>query len=288
MSERESGRFAFVICLLLAASAACFIYPMFFQTLTRLRQVTELSGYESSFGAMERASVEAEMAAAREYNQGIAEEQEWTAFAYRGEDATDPVYEATLGLGTGGIMGDLAIPAIGISLPIAHGTREEDLLDRCGHKYGTSLPVGGESTHCVIAGHTGLPTAELFTHLTELKEGDTFFIRVLGETHRYEIESVRVVYPEEESAYLGIEKGRDLVTLYTCTPYGINDRRLLVRGRRVLPDPESGGTTGESMRIGGSGAMLVVRAALLGLLPVVILLTGTVCLVRKNRGGDWT
>ena len=190
MSNTQSGIRQFLISILLA-----------------------LSGYESSFRSLDDGAVASEMEAARKYNEGIADEQRWTPFEYRGENASDPVYESTLGIQTGGIMGDLTIPTIGVSLPIAHGTREEDLEYRCGHMYGTSLPIGGESTHAVIAGHTGLPTAELFTHLTDLKEGDIFLIRVLGETHRYEIDSIRVVWPEEESAYLGVENGQDLVSL---------------------------------------------------------------------------
>ena len=154
MSNTQSGIRQFLISILLAASAACFVYPLFFETLANIRQVTELSGYESSFRSLDDGAVASEMEAARKYNEGIADEQRWTPFEYRGENASDPVYESTLGIQTGGIMGDLTIPTIGVSLPIAHGTREEDLEYRCGHMYGSSLPVGGRSTHAVLAGHT--------------------------------------------------------------------------------------------------------------------------------------
>ena len=290
MSNTQSGIRQFLISILLAASAACFVYPLFFETLANIRQVTELSGYESSFRSLDDGAVASEMEAARKYNEGIADEQRWTPFEYRGENASDPVYESTLGIQTGGIMGDLSIPTIGVSLPIAHGTREEDLEYRCGHMYGTSLPIGGESTHAVIAGHTGLPTAELFTHLTDLKEGDIFLIRVLGETHRYEIDSIRVVWPEEESAYLGVENGQDLVTLYTCTPYGINDRRLLVRGRRIYPDLENGSAGGQGLRFTENNYLLVVKAILLASLAPLIFMTGVIRLVKgrkKSRKKKW-
>ena len=253
MSNTQSGIRQFLISILLAASAACFVYPLFFETLANIRQVTELSGYESSFRSLDDGAVASEMEAARKYNEGIADEQRWTPFEYRGENASDPVYESTLGIQTGGIMGDLTIPTIGVSLP------------------------------AVIAGHTGLPTAALFTHLTDLKEGDIFLIRVLGETHRYEIDSIRVVWPEEESAYLGVENGQDLVTLYTCTPYGINDRRLLVRGRRIYPDLENGSAGGQELRFTENNYLLVVKAILLASLAPLIFMTGVIRLVKGQK-----
>ena len=275
MSNTQSGIRQFLISILLAASAACFVYPLFFETLANIRQVTELSGYESSFRSLDDGAVASEMEAARKYNEGIADEQRWTPFEYRGESASDPVYESTLGIQTGGIMGDLSIPTIGVSLPIAHGTREEDLEYRCGHMYGTSLPIGGESTHAVIAGHTGLPTAELFTHLTDLKEGDIFLIRVLGETHRYEIDSIRVVWPEEESAYLGVENGQDLVTLYTCTPYGINSHRLLVRGHRIPNLDGDANVTADAMLVDRTLVAIAVAAVMLLVLLIHFAVTSS-------------
>ena len=130
-------------------------------------------------------------------------------------------------------MGYLEIPCIDISLPIYHGT-EEDVLQRAvGHLEWSSLPVGGESSHCVVSGHRGLPTADLMTHIDRMRVGDRFYLHVLGETLEYQVDQINVVLPDDTSL-LRVEEGRDLVTLLTCTPYGINSHRLLVRGTRVV------------------------------------------------------
>ena len=131
-----------------------------------------------------------------------------------------------------GIMGIVEIPKIDIKLPIYHTTREDVLQVAAGHLEGSSLPVGGASTHAVISAHRGLPSASLFTDLDKLEEGDHFLIHVLNETLCYEVDKISVVKPEETSG-LAVEEGKDLVTLLTCTPYGVNTERLLVRGHRV-------------------------------------------------------
>ena len=131
-----------------------------------------------------------------------------------------------------GVMGFIKIPCIDVSLPIYHGTSEAVLEIGAGHLQGTSLPIGGESTHSVITGHTGLSSAKLFTDLTELEEGDMFFLNVMGEKLAYKIDQITKVLPEEISN-LKIENGKDYCTLVTCTPYGVNTHRLLVRGERT-------------------------------------------------------
>lgn len=131
-----------------------------------------------------------------------------------------------------GVMGYVEIPGIDVSLPIYHGTSEEVLQVAVGHIEGSSLPVGGESTHCVISGHRGLPSARLFTDLDQLAEGDIFTLRVLDETLTYEVDQIHVVEPDDITL-LEIVEGEDLCTLVTCTPYGVNSHRLLVRGHRV-------------------------------------------------------
>ena len=130
------------------------------------------------------------------------------------------------------IMGYLEVPKAGIELPIYHGVGEEYLQKGCGHVEGTSLPIGGKSTHTVIAGHNGLRGAQLFTHLDEMKEGDQFYIHIMDKVFAYEVDQVVIVLPEDISP-LAIEPGKDLATLLTCTPYGANTHRLLVRGHRV-------------------------------------------------------
>lgn len=135
-----------------------------------------------------------------------------------------------------GIIGIVKIPKIGVKLPIYHGTKEDTLARGAGHLYGTDLPVGGKGRHTVITAHTGLPNATMFDSLTDLKKGDYFYLDVQGETLRYKVFRINVVDPRDISL-LQREKGRDLATLLTCTPYGVNSHRLLVTGYRVLPDP---------------------------------------------------
>ena len=141
-------------------------------------------------------------------------------------------YNSVLNMNGTGIMGYIEIPEIKVSLPIYHGTEEKVLQIAIGHLTGSSLPIGGESTHAVVSGHRGLPSAKLFTDLDKLVEGDIFMIRVLNEVYTYEVDQIRIVLPQETSD-LAIESGKDYCTLVTCTPYGVNTHRLLVRGHRI-------------------------------------------------------
>ena len=141
-------------------------------------------------------------------------------------------YKEQLDIGTSGIMGYIDIPKIDVMLPIYHGIDESILQVAVGHIPGTSLPVGGEGSHCVVSGHRGLPSARLFTDIDKLVGGDSFTITVLNKTLTYEVDQIRTVLPTDLSD-LQIEKGKDYVTLVTCTPYGINTHRLLVRGHRI-------------------------------------------------------
>lgn len=153
-------------------------------------------------------------------------------FTFTDEDGTDVTYESVLSIDDSGYMCSVEIPKIDVSLPVYHGTSETVLKKGAGHLEGSSFPVGGESAHAVISAHTGLSTAKMFTDLTDMEEGDVFFLHVLDETLAYKVCSIRVVLPEEVE-YLSVQKDRDLVTLLTCTPYGVNTHRLLVTGERT-------------------------------------------------------
>ena len=163
-----------------------------------------------------------------------------------------------------GIMGYIDIDAIGVELPVYHGTDPSVLNIAVGHLQGSSLPVGGESTHCVLSAHRGLPSARLFTDLDRLKEGDTFTLSVLNRLLTYEIDQILIVKPEEVDA-LAIEPGQDLCTLVTCTPYGINTHRLLVRGHRVETVKERAPVvvTADAVRVAAWKVALAVAAPLL-------------------------
>ena len=171
---------------------------------------------------------------ARAYNQTLVGKQN----RFQISEEERETYESLLNVGGNGIIGYIEIAKIGCSLPIYHGTDEGVLQIAIGHIEGTSLPTGGESTHCVVSGHRGLPSAKLFTDLDKLIPGDTFVLRVLDETMTYEVDQILIVEPHELGA-LQIEEGKDYCTLVTCTPYGINTHRLLVRGHRVANAEEA-------------------------------------------------
>lgn len=159
------------------------------------------------------------------------------ALTARGNTFTLPeewqsIYEGLLDPSGNGVMAYIEIPSISVTLPIGHGTGEAVLKRSVGHLEWSSLPIGGDSTHCVLSGHRGLPSSELFTNIDHLEIGDIFYIHILGESHTYRVDNIAVVEPGDYSL-LGITEGKDYVTLVTCTPYGINSHRLLVRGVRV-------------------------------------------------------
>lgn len=188
-------------------------------------------------------------------------------------------YESLLDVSGNGIMGYIEIPSIKVSLPIYHGVDEGILQIAVGHIEGTSLPVGGLGTHCVVSGHRGLPSAKLFTNLDELTKGDLFLMRVLDETLTYEVDQILIVEPEDTSA-LEFEKGKDLCTLVTCTPYGINSHRLLVRGHRIENQE-----TASSIRVTADAQQIepVVVAPILAVPILLILLLWMLVHYRKRR-----
>ena len=181
-------------------------------------------------------------------------------------------YDRLLDVGGTGIMGYIEIPIIGVTLPIYHGTDEAVLQVAVGHLEWTSLPVGGESSHCVVSGHRGLPSARLFTDLDKLVVGDVFMFRVLDEVLTYEVDQILIVEPQEVDS-LHIEEGKDLCTLITCTPYGINSHRLLVRGHRIenLEETKAIRVTSDAIQIEPVVVAPVVAAPILLFLLICLM-----------------
>ena len=201
---------------------------------------------------------------------------------YKLTDAQKEEYEQLLDVSGLGIMGYIEIPIIGVTLPIYHGTEEAVLQVAIGHLEWTSLPVGGESSHCVVSGHRGLPSAKLFTDLDRLVVGDLFMFRVLDEVLTYEVDQIMIVEPHEVDS-LKIEEGKDLCTLITCTPYGINSHRMLVRGHRVENREEA-----KAVRITGDAIQIepTIVAPIVALPILLILLTGVMLPRRHGRRFD--
>ena len=224
-----------VICIIFLAGLSLLLYPFVANQWNNYRQKQLISGYEqvvSEKEAAEGIDYDAERKKAEDYNEALLPCVLPDSFALAESSGVDPVYMNTLNIAGDEMMGSVEIPKINIKIPIYHTTEEEVLNKGAGHLEGSSLPVGGANTHAVISAHRGLPSASLFTDLDQMKVGDHFLIHVLNETLCYEVDKISVVKPEDTSA-LAVEDGQDLVTLLTCTPYGVNTERLLVRGHRV-------------------------------------------------------
>ena len=230
-----------IIILLFLAGLSLLLYPMIANQWNTYRQSRLISSYDDTVSKMEKEGsidYEAQWERARAYNEALLPSILPDSFAVaEASDEPDEEYMACLNLAGDGIMGTVEIPKINIALPIYHTTSEEVLEKAAGHLEGSSLPTGGESTHAVISAHRGLPSASLFTDLDRLEEGDHFLLHILDDTLAYQVDQITVVEPEETQG-LAVTEGEDLVTLLTCTPYGVNSHRLLVRGHRVPYEPE--------------------------------------------------
>lgn len=228
MKQKKSGGLTTVLLMLaFLTGLSLVLYPSVSNRWNAMHQTRIITSYDSGLADIDREQYARLWDDARAYNASLA-----------AGDAEPEVYESLLDPYGNGYMGYVEIPSIGAKLPIAHGV-ETAALDRAvGHLEWSSLPVGGESTHCVLSGHRGLPSAELLTNLDQMELGDRFTLHVLGETLEYRVDAVNVVEPDDASL-LQITEGEDYVTLLTCTPYGVNSHRLLVRGTRVQRDAPS-------------------------------------------------
>lgn len=233
MEKRSIVRFLLVL-LLFGIALALMIYPFIANYLFENQTDSIVSTVEQAALDADDEELETAIEAARQYNNAIASGHvQLTDPFIEDELETDSSeYDSLLCMTDDGVMGFIEIPSIDLSLPIYHGTSEQVLEKGAGHLQGTSLPVGGESTHTVLTGHTGLSNAKLFTDLTELEEGDVFFLTVMGKKLAYEVDQIKVVLPSELDD-LSVVSGKDYCTLVTCTPYGVNTHRLLVRGIRT-------------------------------------------------------
>lgn len=225
-----------IVCTMFTAGLSLLLYPFVSNQWNNYRQSKLITTYEEAVTEMEetgRVDYQAEWIKAQNYNNDlipyILPDSFSTAEVPQEGDAQ---YLSCLNLTEDGMMGYVQIPDIGVKIPIYHTTNEDVLQKAAGHLPGSSLPVGGEGTHTVISAHRGLPSAALFTDLDKLEEGDHFLLSVLDDTLCYEVDQITVVEPTETQA-LAAEAGKDLATLLTCTPYGVNSHRLLVRGHRV-------------------------------------------------------
>ena len=252
------------LILALVAGLSLLLYPTVSDYWNSLHASQAVASYDQAVKSMDEDKYDELLQRAGQYNRDLF--LRGTLFALTDEERED--YNSQLDIDGSGVMGYIEIPTIKVSLPIYHGTSDDVLQVAVGHLEWSSLPVGGESTHCVLSGHRGLPSAKLFTNLDQLAEGDLFVIRTLDEVLTYEVDRILIVLPSEVQA-LAAEEGKDLCTLVTCTPYGVNSHRMLVRGHRVDNQSEAVRLTADAIRI---DPLLVAPIAAIPLLLALLLL----------------
>ena len=266
--------------LLFLVGFGILVYPTVSNQWNTYRQSQLISNYQSVVQDMTPEDFTQEWERAEAFNATITQNNLYSdVFGESTTDLQSTEYWKILNEAGDGIMGYLSIPKINIKLAIYHGTADDVLQTGVGHLNGTKLPIGGESTHCVVAAHRGLPSAKLFSNLDKLEEGDIFMIRTLDQTLTYEVDQIRIVLPDEVDD-LKIEEGEDLCTLVTCTPYGINTHRLLVRGHRVANREEA-----EAVRVTADAMQVDNRivAACIAVPVLLILLAGIFVSGRRKR-----
>ena len=242
--KKRIGLGNIILVLMLLAGMFLLLYPSFSDYWNSFHQSRAISSYIEHVTKIDTSAYEGILASARKYNAGLNTGK----FRWFLSDEEKEDYESELSLDESGAMGFLTIDKINVQLPIYHGTNEAILQTAIGHIEWSSLPVGGESTHAVFSGHRGLPSARLFTDLDKLNETDIFQLSVLNETLTYQIDQIRVVEPTDLTE-LQIVPGKDYCTLVTCTPYGINSHRLLVRGHRVANPQGDAKVVADAMQI---------------------------------------
>lgn len=264
------------LVLVLLTGLSLLLYPTFADVWNSMHQSRAIASYADTVAGLDGISYDSVWAAAREYNASLLERL--NRFFLTDEERAH--YETLLNVTDSGVMGYIEIAKLDVRLPIYHGTDEGVLQVAIGHIEGTSLPVGGRGTHAVLSGHRGLPSARLFTDIDQLVEGDLFQLFILDEVLTYQVDQILTVLPEDVSA-LEIEEDKDLCTLVTCTPYGVNSHRLLVRGHRVAT-PEEEKTihiTNGARQIERAYVALAVAVPLALIMLIVLLIAS-----RRNRG----
>lgn len=265
--KRRIINFSLILVFLIGLSLL--LYPSVSDYWNSLHQTRAIATYAEEVANLNQDQYDEIWAAAESYNASLTDRVN----AYQLSDAQKEEYQQLLNVSGLGVMGYIEIPEIDVSLPICHGTEDSVLQVAVGHLEWTSLPVGGESTHCVLSGHRGLPSAKLFTDLDKLREGDIFLLRVLDEILTYEVDQILIVEPQDTAA-LEIAEGEDYCTLVTCTPYGINTHRLLVRGHRIdnIEEVKTVRVTADAVQIEPMLVAPVVAIPMLLILLILLLL----------------
>lgn len=280
MKKNHKDLTTLLLVVMLLAGLSLLLYPSLSDYWNSFHQTRAITDYAETVAELDKAQYDELWAAAQSYNAELVRREN----GYVLDAAQQEEYERLLDVSGLGVMGYIEIPEINCSLPVYHGTEEAVLQTAVGHLEWSSLPVGGESTHCVLSGHRGLPSAKLFTNLDRLREGDTFMLRVLDEVLTYEVDQILIVEPKDTDA-LTIVPGMDLCTLVTCTPYGVNTHRLLVRGHRIENAEQAHAVriTADAIQIEPLLVAPFAALPLLLVLLVLLLIPGK----PKSRGGKY-
>ena len=258
------------IVLVFVVGLCVLLYPVISAILSKMSEASTIVSYQNAVEDLTDTDIDKLKADAQKYNETLYGAILTDPFA--SEEDLDTSYVELLNVNE--VMGYIEIPKIKVYLPIFHGSTPEVLEKGVGHLESTSLPIGGESTHAVLTGHRGLPSATLFTDLDQLVEGDEFYVHILDEVLAYKVDQIKVVEPEDTKD-ITIVQGKDYVTLVTCTPYGINTQRLLIRGERTEYIPEEHQTQASFLMV---NEVIIVPAVFIALASIPIVL-----LVRKKR-----
>lgn len=267
---KKVNKVAILMGVLLLIGIGLVLYPSVAEFWNSYFASRVISSYTEDTNEMKQSELEKMIKEAKEYNRKLAERQ----YACELSEAQQEEYESILDISGTGIMGYVDIPSIDCTLPIYHGVDEGVLRIAAGHLEWSSFPVGGKSTHAVISGHRGLPSAKLFSNIGELTEGDIFMIYMGNDVLTYKVDQIRIVLPEETDELL-IQKGKDYCSLVTCTPYGVNSHRLLVRGVRT------GNRFGENLVV--SEAVMIDRLTVAAILAVVMWVAIYIALTIRSR-----
>ena len=272
----KNHRSTILLILILLIGLSLMLYPSFADWWNSFHSSRAIASYEEQVANIDDAQYEELWDAARDYNQSLLHRPNDFLLS----DEQQEIYKSLLDIGGNGIMGYIEIPMIDVMLPIYHGTKESVLQIAVGHLDWTSLPVGGAGSHCVLSGHRGLPSARLFTDLDKLKVGDVFMLHVLNEILTYEIDQILIVEPQDTDPLL-IEPGKDLCTMITCTPYGINSHRMLVRGHRIESQEEQ-----KDIRITADAVRIEpLMVAHFVAVPILLVLLIILLLPKQKKGG---
>ncbi len=258
-----------ILVLIMLIGVGLLVYPTFSDWWNSFHQTRAIAGYTAAVANMDREEFDRMWAEAEAFNTYLSQK----SGRFNLSEQEIETYNSILDVTGTGIMGYIDIPSIKISLPVYHGTDEAILQIAIGHIIGTSFPIGGEGSHCAVSGHRGLPSAKLFTDIDQLQAGDKFLLQVLDRTLTYEVDQIRIVLPQELQD-LEIDPYSDYCTLITCTPYGVNTHRLLVRGHRVDNDnTDATRVTADAMRFEPVIVAPLVAAPILFILLIYVLIS---------------